>query len=41
MITKFTREYRNDICDMLLNQWERDCKTEEDKPKAIFEREQF
>ena len=38
MNTKFTKKYSNDICDMRLNQWESDCKREEDKSKAIFER---
>ena len=38
MITKFTTKYSNDICGTLLNQWESDCKREEDKSKALFER---
>ena len=38
MITKFNTKYSSDICDTLLNQWESDCKSGEDKSTAIFER---
>ena len=38
MITKFTTKYSSDICDTLLNQWESDCKSGEDKSTAISER---
>ena len=38
MITKFTTKYSNDICGTVLNQWESDCEREEDKSRAIFER---
>ena len=38
MITKFNTKYSSDICDTLLNQWESDWKSGEDKSTAIFER---
>ena len=31
MITYFTANYENDICDNLIELWERDCKKEEEK----------
>ena len=36
MITYFTANYENDICDNLIELWERDCKKEEEKSIKIF-----
>ena len=36
MITCFTANYENDICDNLIELWDRDCKKEEEKSIKIF-----
>ena len=36
MITYFTANYENDICDNLIELWERDCKRDEEKSIKIF-----
>ena len=36
MIRYFTANYENDICDNLIEVWERDCKKEEEKSIKIF-----
>ena len=36
MITYFTANYENDICDNLIELWEKDCKKEEEKSIKIF-----
>ena len=36
MITYFTANYENNICDNLIELWERDCKKEEEKLINIF-----
>ena len=36
MITYFTANYENDICDNLIELWERDCKKEEEKSIKVF-----
>ena len=36
MIRYFTANYENDICDNLIEVWERDCKKEEEKLIKIF-----
>ena len=36
MIKYFTTNYENDICDSLIEVWERDCKKEEEKLIKIF-----
>ena len=36
MITYFTANYENDICDSLIELWERDCKKEQKKSIKIF-----
>ena len=36
MITYFTVNFENDICDNLIELWERDCKKEEEKSIKIF-----
>ena len=36
MITYFTANYENPICDKLIELWERDCKKEEEKLMKIF-----
>ena len=36
MITYFTANHENDICDNLIELWERDCKKEEEKSINIF-----
>ena len=36
MIIYFTENYENNICDNLIELWERDCKKEEEKSFKIF-----
>ena len=36
MIRYFTANYEKDICDNLIEVWERDCKKEEEKSIKIF-----
>ena len=36
MITCITTNYENDICDNLIELWDRDCKKEEEKSIKIF-----
>ena len=36
MIRYFTANYENNICDNLIEVWERDCKKEEEKSIKIF-----
>ena len=36
MIIYFTANYENDICNNLIELWERDCKKEEEKSITIF-----
>ena len=36
MITYFTSNDSNDICDSLIELWENDCKNEEEKSMKIF-----
>ena len=36
MITYFTSNDNNDICDSLIELWENDCKNEEEKSMKIF-----
>ena len=36
MMTYFTANYENDICDNLIELWERDCKKEKEKSIKIF-----
>ena len=40
MIKHFTANYENEICDKLIELWERDCKKEEEKSIQIFHRKE-